>query len=387
MKIPILLILTTATLSWAPTLRAANAPTPEARANHSFKLEIRNAIDRGLQWMAADQAEDGHWSNPNHPALTALPLWAFAADPARPTAKRHEEVIRKARAHLVSRAQEDGSFHATKELVNYNTATTLTALSSLEDPELRPLLLAARAYLARGQWDFDQPGVLDNPLDGGIGYGGSYPHSDMSNTLLALEAMYHSRHLVSEKEVTQELDWDAVRHFISRCQNLPESNPEPWVSGDEQNRGGFVYYPGNSKAGEMKLENGRTALRSYGSISYAGLLSFVYADVNKDDPRVQAVIAWLEKNYTLEENPGMGPQGLFYYYHTMAKALTAAGITELQAPDGTRVDWRKSLAMELLNRQREDGSWKNDHARWWENNPVLASAYSILALEMIDGGI
>jgi len=49
--------------------------------------------------------------------------------------------------------------------------------------------------------------------------------------------------------------------------------------------------------------DGRVALRSYGSISYAGLLSYIYADLQRDDPRVQAAFDWLRGNYTLDEIP------------------------------------------------------------------------------------
>ena len=57
-------------------------------------------------------------------------------------------------------------------------------------------------------------------------------------------------------------------------------------------------------------------------MSYAGLLSFVYADMEKKDPRIVAVLEWLKKNYSVTQNPGMGQQGLFYYYNTMSKALS-----------------------------------------------------------------
>ena len=50
-------------------------------------------------------------------------------------------------------------------------------------------------------------------------------------------------------------------------------------------------------------------------MSYAGLLSFIYAEMDPQDSRVKAVKEWLSKHYTIDENPGMGPQGLFYYYH------------------------------------------------------------------------
>jgi squalene-hopene/tetraprenyl-beta-curcumene cyclase len=136
-------------------------------------------------------------------------------------------------------------------------------------------------------------------------------------------------------------------------------------------------------AGERQNENGSTALRSYGSMSYAGLLSFIYAEMDSQDPRVLAVKEWLTKHYTIKENPGMGPQGLFYYYHTMAKALTLSGITTIKDENGDPKDWRKELCFHLLNLQSKDGSWVNDNGRWWEKDPVLVTSYALLTLERI----
>jgi squalene-hopene/tetraprenyl-beta-curcumene cyclase len=131
------------------------------------------------------------------------------------------------------------------------------------------------------------------------------------------------------------------------------------------------------------LPDGKTALRSYGSMTYAGLLSFIFADLKKDDPRVQAAYGWLKKNYTLEENPGVGQQGLYYYYHTMAKALTVYGDDFIVGENGKNINWRKELTIKFVENQREDGSWINPSARWWENDPVLVSAYALISLNMI----
>jgi squalene-hopene/tetraprenyl-beta-curcumene cyclase len=68
----------------------------------------------------------------------------------------------------------------------------------------------------------------------------------------------------------------------------------------------------------------------------------------------------------------------------MAKALTAYGINKLELADGRKIDWRRELAMELIGRQQNDGSWVNKaHARWWENDPALVTSYGVLTLEMI----
>jgi len=115
------------------------------------------------------------------------------------------------------------------------------------------------------------------------------------------------------------------------------------------------------------------------------LLSYVYADLKPDDPRMTAVMDWLRANYTLEENPAMGTQGLFYYYHTMAKALTLYGANTLTARDGQSINWREQLALKLINLQKADGSWANENGRWWEKDPVLVTAYALIALDMIYG--
>jgi len=145
--------------------------------------------------------------------------------------------------------------------------------------------------------------------------------------------------------------------FLSRCQNRSESNDQPWVTDDPKNKGGFIYSPTSAKS-EETLPDGRKALRSCGSMSYAGLLSLVYAKLSPEDPRVVAVKDWLGKNYTVSENPGLGDQGLYYYYHAMPKALAAANLSTLKLADGTEADWRKDLGEKLLSLQQPDGSWE-----------------------------
>jgi squalene-hopene/tetraprenyl-beta-curcumene cyclase len=152
------------------------------------------------------------------------------------------------------------------------------------------------------------------------------------------------------------------------------------VSTDPKEHGGFIYGPTETRGPKVEA-NGRTAMRSYGSISYAGLMSFIYAGLSADDPRVKAAITWLSENYTLDENPGMGAQGQYYYYHTMAKSLRAAELTQLETKEGKKIDWCDALSTKLLNLQQGDGSWVNNGAaRWMENDPVLVTEYSLMAL-------
>jgi squalene-hopene/tetraprenyl-beta-curcumene cyclase len=166
--------------------------------------------------------------------------------------------------------------------------------------------------------------------------------------------------------------------FVSRCQNLaPEYNTTEFPAKNPD--GGFYYTAaagGTSQAGD--LPNG--GLRSYGSMTYAGLKSMIYAGLGPDDQRVKAALAWLSKNYDVSQNPGMGNTGLYYYYHTFAKALDAAGKDSFTGSDGAAHNWRAELVDELAKRQNDDGSWVNEATRWLEGDPNLVTAYSLLAL-------
>ena len=93
------------------------------------------------------------------------------------------------------------------------------------------------------------------------------------------------------------------------------------------------------------------------------------------------------RHYTVDENPGVGAQGLYYNYHTMAKALAHWGEEPLGLPGERRAWWRKDLTRKLVSLQRIDpetglGYWVNDQGRWWENDPVLATCYCVMALDI-----
>jgi squalene-hopene/tetraprenyl-beta-curcumene cyclase len=350
----------------------------------SLKLEIQGRIDRGVAWLVSQQKESGGFGDESYPAFTALALSAIMGDPAREGSTEVPEAAAKGYEHLLSLQKRDGGIYV-KGMGTYNTALGLMALlHRVDDPRFERAIREARRFLVNQQADFDAKGVTDNELDGGIGYGGTYAHSDLSNTHLAMEALFYSRQALADRPggAGMELDWDAALTFVTRTQNVAQ-NDLPYLAIKDEDRGGFVYFPGDSKAGDEEVGD-KVALRSYGSMTYAGLLSFIYAQVDESDPRVAAARDWLARHYTVKENPGMEAQGLFYYYHTMAKALAVSNIDKLSLADGSKVDWKQQLALAIFDAQRPDGSWINaGSSRWMEDNPVLVTGYALLALEHI----
>lgn len=429
----------TFTEAQAQTSVASSSSDTHAAKYQSIRNEIYRAIERGNEYLKSKQTPEGYWGSATYPAMSALPLAAALRSPSLEKNKPWPEYIQKGFKFLMGCQQKDGGIYG-KGLASYNTSVSMMALMAANRPEYDLPILAARKFLVNQQNHF----APDNPYNGGIGYGGEGvpPTADLSNTTLALEAIHYSRKLASDGKYGEQpdLDWDAAIQFVSRCQNNPETNDQPWAKeNNDQDLGGFAYRPKNEesmkpvgkdgkpgksdkpgmdgksgKPGEGKPamdgkgpkpesvdkkeapgkgtpekndEDKKTALRTYGSMSYAGLQSLIYADLKKDDPRLQAVMKWLGRNFSLKENPGMDAQGLYYYYQAMAKALSAAGIDELELEDGSKVDWRDELAKTLVSKQKSDGSWVNTNNRWWETDPVLVTSYTVLALEQLYNSI
>ncbi len=365
----------------------------------SFLNEVSTAQQRGLTWLLTQQEVDGSWRH--HPAITALAVTALYRA-GRPLTAAEQTAGGKALQFVISNVRTNGAIYAGDDkdkYPNYSTAICAMALLASGQPEYTDIIRNGRKFLLNSQSD-ERTGTATNDASyGGIGYG-KRERPDMSNMQWALEALRLTEALDKpaaedgsfKPRPTSKLHWEKAVQFLQRCQNLPEKNNEAWVKvGLSEDRGGFIYMPGDpakglpalSFANEGQPVDEKTPLRSYASMTYAGLKSYLYAELKKDDPRVVAALKWLQKNYSLEENPGLGKQGLFYYYHTATKALTAYGSDTFTDAAGKTHDWRYELMNKLVSLQKSDGFWINDNNRWWENDPVLVTSYSLLALEIL----
>ena len=349
----------------------------------SLEKESQLAMRNAFGWLEANQQEDGSWGH--YPAITALVVASYLKSPFNYDDINSVPVIRGIQFLLKSQ-QPDGGIYI-DDFKAYNTAIVLIALTAADNPEYTEAIRRARDFLITLQIDENKGLTSSDAQYGGIGYDENM-ESDLSNLEWSLEALKESEKYRKVSESTgepleysgtnikttqiastssRELFWDKAIQYIQRCQNFKESNDQTWAGTD----GGFIYSPSESKAGDYT---------SYGSMTYAGLKSFIYADVKKDDKRVQAAFNWVKKNYTVDKNPQMGEQGLFYYYHTMAKALEVSDVEVITDDAGIEHNWRKDIIEKLLTIQNGEGYWVNMNNRWWENNKELVTAYSLLTL-------
>lgn len=388
-----------------PATRKADTLDAEHRAKAMEMIAKASTFLRSKQdkatggWAIPKPDKDGNTA-PNMPGITALAVLGLSGPGETPA---DQASIDAAIKYIINFQQKDGGIYD-RMLPSYNTALAVSALSKVKTPQAQAAMRRGVDFLRQLQWsessnpDFggsEAPKKVDkdHPFYGGVGYGRS-GRPDNSNLNMFMQAMQDAGVSPDDESVKRALV------FLQRTQMDDRVNAMDFAKGSRQ--GGFVYAtvpdaesvdskPGQSHAGmiEETLSDGTKAsrLRAYGSMTYAGFKSYVYAELPKNDQRVKSALEWIQRNYTLDENPGMGQSGLYYYYVVFARALKAWGeptiatLNDKGESTGKTVNWRANLIDKLAALQNEDGSFRSVDARWMENNPELITAYALIALQ------
>lgn len=343
--------------------------------------------ENGVDFLLASRGESGLWD------LMGLPEPGMSALAAKALLGSNREEVRALAMpvldYLKTLQHKNGSI-SSGNLPVYVTSVAIMALKAGNRKEDHATILKAADYLRLTQTDQTEGYSEGDKLYGGIGYGSDL-RPDLSNLQYALQALHDTGAQADDPAFQKAI------LFLQRCQNRKESNPVSFVAADgveveSSNDGGGIYYPGNSPAGYRDISNGKRQALSYGSMTYALLKCYLFAGLAADDPRVAAALEWIGEHWTLEVNPGFdalrdpmaGYMGLFYYYLTVAEALSVSGIDRLKTSSGKTRDWRAEMLVKLASLQLKNGSWVNERApRWWEGNPVLCTGYALNALQQL----
>lgn len=380
-------------------LGIAAAALPAQAADDAHIAKAEKAIAKAVDYFKANQQTDGSWLKNQKlaivkPAVTAL----VTAGLLRNGVKRDDPVIAKALTYLLQHQQEDGSFSMKGVMPNYTTALALMALGQCaDDPTVAKTIAKAHDWARKSQWQDGKTDTMgnkvtkDNRFYGGFGYG-KHGRPDMSNTTLMLEALHDSGFDCNDPVFKRAMV------FITRCQGT-ESNK---MLGDKiVPNGGHIYSTSiNSKnlesydtprsnAGDAVTNNqivvidksGRSMLQTYGSMTYAGFKSMLYAQLSADDPRVKDAVTWIKNYYTLDRNPNVGMQGYYYYLYVFSRAMHASGKSTVTVANGRDRNWSNELIDTLCDLQQEDGTWVNQaSSRWMEDQKDLVTAFALLSL-------
>lgn len=355
----------------------------------SLLKESKNSLSKAHNFFLSQQKKNGSWRD--SAPITAMIVYAMILDPD-PQLYNDSTFTAKAVSagfnYLKGFVKEDGGIYD-KGYRNYITAVCLMAFAQSRNPEYKEIVTNARNFLIKFQLDEGESFSRDHKFYGGIGYSGNN-RPDLSNTQMALDAIYEAERYMEEfklitpsksdikKDKQIGLHWEKALVFLNRCQNTKYNDMK-----DATTDGGFRYETSSYKD-EQSI--------SYGSMTYAGIKSLVYADLQSPEmtDKVKQAFDWIQKHYTWERNPQLedpkfkkdpsaGNAALYYYYMTAAKALNALKVDSITTPDGAKNLWRNDLIKKLIAVQKADGFWVNENGRFWENVPELVTAYSVIA--------
>ncbi|HBT75690.1 MAG TPA: hypothetical protein DEB39_01920 [Planctomycetaceae bacterium] len=377
------------------------ADREETVRNDIEKLRV-SLIDKGVAFLRKSQAPEGGFST----QMGIGPTTVIGTGLLEAGVKPDDPMLDAALKYVLSSVQPNGGIYtADSRYRNYETSLGILFVATANklkkgdggkdtggrDTDGKDtggkgpydaILAKAETYLRLCQYTEENGNLEKEEYRGGVGYGPGQRamRPDLSNVHYFLDAM---------RALGRGPDDPAVKNaliFVSRCQNLEsEYNTLPYAT--ENPDGGFVYtIPGGDspegEPGRSRNEQGRgeQALRTYASMTYAGLKSMIFAGVDQDDKRVKAAYEWARQNYDLTRNPGMGENGLYYYYQVLAKTLDAMKVDRMEDKDGARHDWKAELVTILAEKQQPDGSWVNSATRWMEGDANLVTGYVLMVL-------
>ena len=344
------------------------------------KEEWQAVVDKATKYLKDKQDDKGAWSADKNIGVTGVVVTGLLQTGTKPDAEPAAKGLTFIEGLVNEKAGHIAGADPRVGLQNYVTCVNVMALAAArQDDKYKKVVGNAADFLKKLQWDDGEGKKPADDFFGGAGYD-SKSRPDLSNTQFFLDA------LVAAGVKQDDEAFKKVQVFVSRCQNhKSEHNTAPWAGKIDD--GSFIYSAaggGSTKTTDEPLDGSKDPLPGYGSMTYAGVKSLIYAGVSKDDPRVKTALGWLKANYTVDANPGMPPQlkdrGLYYYYHTMAKTLDVLGEDAFEDAKGTKHDWRTDLFRALEARQQADGSWVNKNDRWLEGDPNLVTGYVLMAL-------
>lgn len=295
----------------APAEAAPAEAAPAAPKRLVSAQEVAEAIRKGVDFMKSRQSDNGSWPyhSPDHmqgmAALAALALSESGVPEGDPS-------ITKAMNYVLSLPIAG----------TYDAGCAAMAIVSIDPGKYIKELAETRDYLMHtqglnGMWVYSA-----EQADRGGG--------DNSNTQFAMLG------LNAALSVGLPVSPDTLKMSLAHFVNTQNSD------------GGWGYRPGDKSYGSM------TAV-GVSALAILGANLFVETEVcgeYKQNPELAAGFAWLERNYTIDENPEKGETWLYYYLY----ALERVGVLTGQKYIGNH-DWYLEGARKIVDTQNADGSW------------------------------
>ncbi len=311
---------------------ASPVPPPSASASEAeFTPEARAGVERGLIWLAGNQAPDGAYGHLSHygphVGITALAGLAFLSEGSTPGRGRFGENVERCLTFLLAHSSESGLITAETShgpMYGHGFATLFLAevYGMSPRPELREALRKAVRLIVNTQND-----------EGGWRYQPVRADADLSVTICEVMALRAARNvgLYVDKSVI-----DKAIQYVKQSQN-----PD----------GGFRY---------MLSSGGSAPARSA-----AGVAALQYAGVYTGAEIERGLEYLLRFTPPKERNVGH----YFYCHYYAAQAMYLAG-------DAYWTRWWPAVRGEILEKQEPEGFWRGQAGQEY------GTAMALIVLQM-----
>ena len=375
--------------------RAARARQRE-EADRVYALRVNDAVSHGYEWLRAQQSSAGTFplftreNNPQHLGRQALVLYTLS----RCGATLKHKVIQRGLEGLALWQKKVA--YPGWGLKTYSVAMLILMYDAL----YRPRLESDEPVPGK---DCQYPRTIRKEVQTLLDWivqvqaervwrypGGQGGNEDLSHTQLVLLALQVAGHCglevapsVYKKALTYVLD---TQEADGPEQVLWLENPA-WEPGVEDRYGRFLAGPKFAARGWSYLPNyGPT-----GSMTAAGIASLAIVKSRlgaldaldkhtskKIDRCMLEGLAWLSKEFTVEENAGFESTWHYYYLWSLERVGSLLGRTHIG-----KHDWYREGADLLLLQQKPDGNWPGETEGLVkeQQDTILQTCFALLFLK------
>jgi hypothetical protein len=326
------------------------------------------AVERGLEWLAAHQNPDGSWTakigfklnsdyretaEAGHVGVTALAGTAFLAGGHTPERGRHSAVLARALDYVLSGVQEDGYVTLNgSRMYSHAFATLFLAevCGMTHRADVRAKLQKAVDFIVETQ-----------NQEGGWRYVPFSPESDMSIVVCQVIALRAARNIgIRVPKATIDR---AARYVVDSA--ITESNRSDFHN----------FYP--DEVGAFNYQRSRGSRSSF-PLTAAGVTALHGLGIYSDDS-IRRGLDYLRRNlrsFNLHYGRSDGGHYFFWYGHYYGvQAMYTAG-TAFQVSYWE--PYFEEVRDELLAMQSADGSWPNKTGP----GPAFGTSMAVLVLEI-----
>lgn len=310
-------------------------------ARNVAQASIDRAIDRGVEYLIGRQLIDGSWANVQNSyrnGSTALAVYTLLSSGV----SAQHPAVQKGLAYLQSAPSEK----------TYSAGCELLALAALEDPNYDAWIEERAEDLIswqdpNGQWAYPEG------------------HWDLSCTQFAVLGL----RAAAERgfEVPDKVWKAAIRGtYLSQQQRSRKAGSQAV---------GFIYHPGHGSGYSGSMATAGIAVLAIAKEQLGDSLK--PAEIKKIDTAIEGAMQWLDRSFTMSDNPGRAGRD---YIHYWLYGLERVGAV-LKVDTIARQDWYGTGASFLVTAQGAEGQWANAYGE-----EDICTSFALLFLKRATAG-